>query len=271
MATYVIGDVHGCYNSLMSLLEKVTFGHDDTIWFVGDLVNNGPSSAKVVRWAREHEDQVVCVLGNHDLHLLAVAYQSKKMRQKDTFKDLLEAPDAPQLLEWLRHRPLCHHDADLGTLVHAGLWPAWTLQDALERAQEVERRLRHADRSELTALFGEMYGNEPTQDASSLNSSERLRFTVNVMTRMRALTKNGELEFEYKGTLEEMPDNLHPWFEEATSPCPLFFGHWSAIGYMKQGNIHAMDSGCTWGEQLTAYRIEDRRRFWVPADQDEAS
>jgi bis(5'-nucleosyl)-tetraphosphatase (symmetrical) len=268
MNTYVIGDIHGAYRTLQSLLEELDLSPHDRVWLVGDLVNNGPDSAEVIRWAMRRGERLTCVLGNHDLHMLAVWSGSKERRSKDTFQDVLDAPDADVLCEWMLHRPMLHIDGQ-DVMVHAGLLPEWDLDRARKLATQLEDALRQTD---PTIFFNTMYGNEPAKWSEDLSYTEQLRITVNAMTRMRALTRDRVMEFKYKATLAQMPDTLLPWFEHdhRLGDARLFFGHWSAVGYHRHGNIHALDSGVTWGNQLTAFRLEDGAMFsvdCVPGDQ----
>lgn len=268
MNTYVIGDIHGAYRTLQSLLERIELSHHDRVWLVGDLVNNGPDSAEVIRWAMSMGNRLTCVLGNHDLHMLAVWSGSKERRAKDTFQDVLDAPDADAMCEWMLHRPMLHVDGQ-DAMVHAGLLPSWDLAHAQQLATQLEEALRQ---TAPTIFFNTMYGNEPAKWSEDLNDTEQLRITVNAMTRMRALTRDRAMEFKYKATLAQMPDELAPWFEyhNQLGEVRLFFGHWSAIGYHRHGDIHALDSGVTWGNQLTAFRLDDGELFsvdCVPGDQ----
>lgn len=266
MSTYVIGDVHGCLDTLDRLLEAISFDpDDDRLWFVGDLVNGGPDSAEVVRRVRDFGDDAVCVLGNHDLHLLAVAAVDAPTRERDTFEDLLEAPDSDELLEWLRHRPLVHREGDT-LMVHAGLYPSWTADRAVELAGETERLLR-SDR--YVDFLDRMYGNEPRGWSDDLEGVERHRVIVNGTTRMRCLDEAGRMDFDYKETLDGIPDGLMPWFahpDRQSTDVDVVFGHWSAIGYHAEDRVHALDSGCTWGDTLSALRLDDGELFQVDSE-----
>ncbi len=265
MPTYVIGDIHGRMDVLESLTHSFSFDPTrDHLWFVGDLVNNGERSADVVRWVRDLGDRAVTVLGNHDLHMLAVAYGAAKQRKKDTFDDLLRAHDAHELIEWMRQRPLLHEDGRW-VLVHAGLLPQWSIRTARGAAREVERELRGDD---PRGFFERMYGNTPARWSDDLKHEERLRITVNAMTRMRVCHPDGTLDFDYKSTLDEIPDGLVPWFRAPTPhtrPARVCFGHWSALGLHLEATVRGLDSGCTWGRQLTALRLEDEAIFQVDA------
>jgi bis(5'-nucleosyl)-tetraphosphatase (symmetrical) len=263
MATYAIGDIHGCWETLQDLLERIDYTPDnDRVWLVGDLVNGGPDSLQVLRWARRLGDRGVTVLGNHDLHMLAVAHGAHDLQPDDTFQDLLEADDAGELLDWLRRRPLIHRRDDW-VMVHAGLLPQWTVEDAVDAAREVEARLRGPD---LDGFFDDMYGNEPKIWSDDLEGIDRERLIINAMTRMRCVEPNGALDFDYKETLAGIPNGLHPWFahpKRRSRQARIIFGHWSAIGYLHREGVYAMDSGARWGGKLTALRLDDRRVFQV--------
>lgn len=271
MATYVIGDVHGSYQTLMALLQLVGYRSSaDKVWLVGDLVNNGPASTKIVRWAMQNEDHVTCVLGNHDLHMLAVAAGVRAARPaKDTFLDVIRAPDAEQLIDWMRRRPLLHvQEGPRGpdVMVHAGLLPEWDLPTAQRAALMVTELLGDPER--WRELLASMYGNEPTRWADAHDDVARRRVAVNALTRIRMCRRDGSMELRYKGELVEHPPELIPWFRHPDRKIRdgrLFFGHWSAIGYMHEHNIYALDSGCTWGKKLTAYCLEDDRIAQITA------
>ncbi len=265
MSTYVIGDIHGRFDVLMSLIKAISYDPShDRLWFVGDLVNNGHRNAEVVRWVRDQGERATVVLGNHDLHMLAVASGAAKARKKDTFGDLLGAHDAPELLDWLRARPMLH-EADGWLMVHAGLLPQWSIETARACARDLEDALRGPD---PRGFFERMYGNTPDVWSDGLPDEDRLRLTVNALTRMRVCTPDGTLEFSYKGTLATLPDGLVPWFR-APTPHPrgvrVCFGHWSALGLHLEGAYRGLDSGCTWGRQLTALRLEDEAIVQVSA------
>ncbi|HES76381.1 MAG TPA: symmetrical bis(5'-nucleosyl)-tetraphosphatase [bacterium] len=262
MATYVIGDLQGCLEPLKRLLEQIRFdpGHD-TLWFVGDVVNRGPQSLQTLRFVRDLEHAAITVLGNHDLHLLAVALTGKKSKGKDTLSEILLAPDRDELLDWLRRRPLVHHDANLGALlVHAGIPPEWSIQDSLTRAHEVEDVLSSDAVSELLSI---MYNDQPNQWRHDLSESERMIYSINAFTRMRYFKPDGRMEFKNKGTPNQAPANLIPWFDMPRAPlgARVFFGHWSTLGAIRlpshQVEALAMDSGCLWGGRLTTVRADD--------------
>jgi bis(5'-nucleosyl)-tetraphosphatase (symmetrical) len=261
VATYAIGDVQGCYDELARLLEKIGFDASrDRLWFVGDLVNRGPKSLEVLRFARSLGDAVVAVLGNHDLHLLAVA-EGQKSKHADTFQDVLGAPDRDALLAWLRARPVMHAEGRYA-LVHAGLLPQWTVEKSLALAKEVAAVLSSGDFSEF---FRNMYGGTPERWSDSLAGWERLRVIVNAMTRMRFCTPGGAMDFHVKG--EDAPAGFVPWFETrpASEEAVLVCGHWSALGLKLTPRLAALDSGCVWGGSLSALRLEDRWLVQVPS------
>ena len=262
MATYAIGDVQGDYAALQKLLEEIEFDRaNDTLWFVGDLVNRGPDSLSVLRFVKQLGERAVTVLGNHDLHLLALANSAEQPRQRDTLQSILAAPDRDELIEWLRRRPLAHFEEGF-LLVHAGILPEWDVATALSLASEVEAALRAAD---YKTFLANLYGNQPARWDATLRGFERLRLTINVLTRMRMLTADGALDFEYKGHPDEAPRDLTPWFElpRASGSTAVVFGHWSALGLVLRADSIALDSGCVWGRQLSALRLEDRALFQV--------
>lgn len=256
MAVYAIGDIQGCYDELRGLLDQIEFDpRQDHLWFAGDLVNRGPQSLQTLRFVRALD--ATAVLGNHDLHLLAAACDARQLKRKDTLGAILDAPDAAELLEWLRCRPLLHHDATLGySMIHAGLPPQWDLATALACAAEVEQVLRGSDHA---AFFAEMYGNEPACWSPSLKGTARLRFITNCFTRLRFCYSDGRLALEEKGPPGSQPATLVPWFEapgRRSADMRILFGHWSTLGAYDAPGIHALDTGCLWGGALTAMRID---------------
>ena len=264
MSTYVIGDLQGCLEPLQRLLETCGFSRRaDRLWFVGDMVNRGPDSLGVLRFIRDLGDQAVCVLGNHDLHLLVAAGGHSPLHSGDTFQDVLDAPDREPLLEWLRHRSLFHVE-DGWAMVHAGLMPQWTVPRARELAAEAEALLR-SDRCD--GFLRTMYGNHPDRWDDALCGWDRARVIVNAMTRMRVCSDEGVMEFRHKGDPADIPAGYRPWFEvpgRRSTSHTLLFGHWSALGYRSGPGYVSLDSGCLWGRSLTALRLEDRRVFHVP-------
>lgn len=261
MSRYVIGDIHGRFDALQRLATRIELQPSDEVWLVGDLVNMGPRSADVVRWAAD-QPHLKCVLGNHDLHLLAVTQAGREIRGKDSFQDLLEAPDADDLLHWLRHQNLIWRE-DGFVLVHAGLLPTWTLSLAESLAREVEATLQSDDSARFLDV---MYGNEPRKWSDDLEGDDRLRIAVNAFTRCRVLTHDGALEFDFKGELQDVPDGCQPWWEAFdTQAEKLLFGHWSALGFRELDKGYALDSGAAWERELTAVRLDDGAIFQVPA------
>lgn len=256
MATWVIGDVQGCYDELHVLLARIRYTPDrDRLWFCGDLVNRGPKSLETLRFARTHAD--VCVLGNHDLHLLAAAARPNVRRRKDSLDSVYAAPDRDALLDWLRTRPLLHHDADSGcTLIHAGLPPQWDLEQARACAREVENFLLRDDHAHF---FEHMYGDEPAVWDPGLSGWERLRFITNCFTRLRYCTEDGHLALQEKGPPGSQGRGLRPWFSwpgRKSRALNILFGHWSTLGAYDGDNVHALDTGCLWGGGLTAVRLD---------------
>lgn len=264
MATYVIGDVQGCYDDLCRLLTTINFDpSNDVLWFTGDLVNRGSDSLAVLRMVKNLPN-AICVLGNHDLSLLAMAYTKRKLNNH-TLDAVLAAPDREELLRWLRALPLIHFDHDSGyCLVHAGILPTWNIDEACQYAHEIETILRG---SNFVALLENMYGDYPTRWDSTLKGWERYRFIINVFTRMRFCQKDGSLDLSYKGTLEAAPNQLIPWFNipsEHGTQTKILFGHWAALnGNTNKPNVIALDTGCVWGRALTAIRLEDEQLFVV--------
>jgi bis(5'-nucleosyl)-tetraphosphatase (symmetrical) len=263
VSTFAVGDIQGCYDALRRLLERISFRPAvDRLWLAGDLVNRGPDSLRVLRWARELGDRAVVVLGNHDLHLLAVACGAARVRPDDTLQEILEAPDRDELLGWLRRQRLMHQEDGIA-MVHAGLLPDWPVTRALELAREVERELREAPRR----LFESMYGDEPSRWSDALGRAERHRLVINAMTRMRMLTGSGDLHLGYPGAPSEAPAGLVSWFDapgRASAGTPIVCGHWAALGLVIRRDLLALDTGCVWGRQLTAVRLEDRAVFQTP-------
>jgi bis(5'-nucleosyl)-tetraphosphatase (symmetrical) len=259
MATYAVGDVQGCFDELQALLRKARFDPKrDRLWFVGDLVNRGPKSAEVLRFVRDLGERAITVLGNHDLHLVTQHEGVERRRKDDTFDDVLKAPDAAALVDWLRRRPMMHVEGG-HAMVHAGLLPQWSIRKALGLAREVEEALR--GRSYLEFLRN-MYGSTPDQWADSLTGWDRLRVIVNAMTRMRFCTPHGRMEFRAKGN--EAPPGFRPWFElRPREKAALVAGHWSALGLQVKPRLALLDSGCVWGGSLSAMRLEDRKLFRV--------
>lgn len=254
MATYAIGDVQGCFDELQALLERISFSTADRLWFVGDLVNRGPQSLRVLRFVRSLASRAVTVLGNHDLHLVAQHEGFERARADDTFADVMAAPDRGELVDWLRGRPLMHVEGELA-MVHAGLLPQWRRERAAELAREVEAALVAPNYRDF---FAHLYGSQPDRWRDELAGWDRLRVIVNAMTRMRFCTSDGRMEFRAKG--REAPEGYRPWYETRPREDGLLVcGHWSALGLELTPQVALLDSGCVWGGALTALRLEDRR------------
>jgi bis(5'-nucleosyl)-tetraphosphatase (symmetrical) len=268
MALYAIGDVQGCDTELGALLTALKFSADrDSVWFVGDLVNRGPDSLKVLRRIRALGDAASVILGNHDLHLLAVAYGRSRIRNDDTLDDILAAPDRAVLLEWLQERPLFYEDPKRKLcMVHAGLPPQWDLGQARSCAQELEQALRRNPEK----LFDKMYGDQPDRWDSGLEGDERLRFIANCLTRLRYVDAEGRLALRAKGSpKKEKTKSLVPWFEARDARWKgtrIIFGHWSTLGFFSNADVTSLDTGCVWGDRLTALRLDipDSKPVQVP-------
>ena len=257
MAVYAIGDVQGCHAELARLLDRLGLVRGkDEIWFVGDLVNRGPKSLETLRLIRELGDMAVVTLGNHDLHLLALALAGDVPVSRGDLGSVLKAPDRDELIDWLLHRPLAHYRPDLNTLmVHAGVAPQWDPLQTVRCAREVEQVLR----SDGAAKFlSAMYGSRPSLWDPGLRGLERLRFITNCLTRIRFVYEDGRLEFDQKGKPEAAPKHLLPWFEapeRATDAVRIVFGHWSTLGLLQRPGLLGLDTGCVWGGTLTAARL----------------
>ncbi|MBT3204993.1 MAG: symmetrical bis(5'-nucleosyl)-tetraphosphatase [Gammaproteobacteria bacterium] len=265
MAVYVIGDIQGCYKNLQRLLTSLDFDpENDCLWFAGDLVNRGEDSLKVLRFVKSLGDRAVTVLGNHDLHLLSAYYSGTQLKPDDTLNKVINAPDSKELMHWLRFRPLLHHDIDLNfSLVHAGIYPGWCMSDALSRAREVEAVLQQDGYKKFLL---NMYGNKPDCWSEDLQGIERLRFITNVFTRMRYLKTDLTLDLAAKGAPSKLKNiTVIPWFEFKQSSIKfnrVAFGHWSTLPTGQYGNCFALDSGCVWGAELTALRIDKKTPRW---------
>lgn len=270
MATYAIGDLQGCFHSFQALLKQIQFNPErDRLWFVGDLINRGPGSLDVMRWILAHQSSVVTVLGNHDLHTLVVAEGFVSAHRSDTIQSLLDAPDAPELLGWLRQQPLVHFEHGY-LMVHAGLLPDWSVPQALALGHEVQSALQAPNYRDF---LKHMYGNDPKRWDDKLTGWDRLRVITNAMTRLRICSADGEMEFKFKGELQNIPDGYQPWFElsqRASVNTPIVFGHWSALGLQHKNNIYSLDTGCLWGGYLSAMRLDDKQIFQVPCHLDDA-
>ena len=262
MAIYAIGDLQGCYDPFRRLLDELEFDDSkDTLWLTGDLVNRGPKSLKTLRFVHSLGDSAITVLGNHDLHLLALSMDKvNHSRRFEALDNILDASDSDELIDWLRHRPLAHYDKSLRTLlVHAGTHPRWSAKKTLARAAEVERVLQG---DKCKALLGKMYGNAPTQWSGKLTGYRRLRFIINCLTRMRMLTKKMRLNFAHNGSPWRARKDLVPWYDvedPAWAGTRIVFGHWSSLGLVVLPELISLDTGCVWGRQLTAVRLDKRR------------
>ena len=259
MAVYAIGDIQGCCDEFEQLLDRLQFDPtQDQLWLTGDLVNRGPRSLDTLRLVKSLGKSAITVLGNHDLHLLAVAFDQNARRKKDTFDDILSAPDRDELLDWLRQQPLLHHDAKLNrTLIHAGLPPQWTLTQARACARELERVLQNADHAR--ELFQQMYGDTPDRWDDQLQGFDRLRFITNCLTRLRVCTADGTLRLKEKNVPHQLASGLYPWFrapQRQTANDQIICGHWSALGYHDADQVLALDTGCIWGGTLCGIRID---------------
>jgi bis(5'-nucleosyl)-tetraphosphatase (symmetrical) len=261
MAVYAIGDIQGCYDPFRRLLDEVSFDpSEDTLWLAGDLVNRGPKSLKTLRFVMNLGDSAISVLGNHDLHLLALEAGTVRYDKRfGSLRKLLDAPDSHELCDWLRHRPMAHYDDDLDTLlVHAGTHPCWSVSKTLDLAAEVEDELRLGD---YKTLLGKMYGDSPSNWSEKLRGYKRLRFIINCMTRMRMVTRTNKLNFAHSGPPWRARKNLLPWYateNSATAGTRVVFGHWSQLGLIVMPNLISLDTGCVWGRQLTAVRLDKR-------------
>lgn len=266
MSTYAIGDIQGCFAELQALLEKIQFDKaKDILWFTGDLVNRGIDSLKTLRFIKSLGDRVVCVLGNHDLGMLAIARGAEPFDPAHhTFSDVLQADDKEELLLWLESLPLLYHDDKIGyTLVHAGFHPAWDLEQAKKLAKELETVLRS---SEKYNFYPHLYGNTPDTWNEGLQGYERLRFIVNSFTRLRFCTPGGRLDFKTTD-LNKKPAGFLPWYEipnRKSRNLNILFGHWAALeGKVSVANVFPLDTGCVWGKSLSAFRLEDMQVFSV--------
>ena len=255
-----IGDLQGCADCLRELLDRLPA--DEPLWFAGDLVNRGPASLEALRMVRALGSRATCVLGNHDLHLLAVHAGIRPAHDTDTLDGILTAPDREELIDWVRRLPLAVSDGD-HLIVHAGVFPDWTVDDVLERADEVQQVLAS---ERWIDFLREMYGNQPARWDDSLTGADRLRTIVNALTRMRMLAPDGSQDFGHKGPPETAPAGYRPWFDwpgRRTLGTTMVFGHWSALGYVDRPGLLALDTGCVWGGELTAVRLRDRDRTRV--------
>ena len=263
MARYAVGDIQGCYSELQQLLALIHFDPAaDKLWLVGDLVNRGPDSLGVLRLVKSLGDAAITVLGNHDLHLLAVAEGVAALHPSDTLTAILDAPDCNELMVWLRTQRLLHVEQEF-VLVHAGLSPSWTVPQAQQLAHEIETALRGPHYPEFLT---HMYGNHPDRWSDELSGYARMRVIANALTRMRICTAHGGMEFKFKGEVRDIPPGYLPWFAvpgRASAEATVVCGHWSVLGLKVTPQVIALDTGCLWGGPLTAIRLEDREIFQV--------
>jgi bis(5'-nucleosyl)-tetraphosphatase (symmetrical) len=260
MMDYLVGDLQGCCDPLERLLATLAFSPSrDRLFVLGDLVNRGPGSRAVLERLSGLGDAAQCLLGNHDLHLVAVAYGVRGPGRRDTLAPILDDPRREHWIDWLRHRPMAL-ECDDWLCVHAGVLPAWSREDVLRHAAEIETMLRGPDLAHFLPL---MYGNEPRRWSDALQGAERWRFIVNVFTRLRFCTADGELEFESKDAADSAPPGFAPWFAHEgrrTAGTKLAFGHWSTLGLVDRPDLLGLDTGCVWGGRLTAARVDGGRR-----------
>ena len=267
---YLIGDLQGCCSAFERLLQHIDFSPSrDRLWLLGDLVNRGPESLATLRRLIALGDTARCLLGNHDLHLLAAHHGVRHTHRGDTLNDILGAPDRLALMDWLRHQHMAMFDAGW-LMVHAGVPPQWSRDDTLALAGEVQTLLRGPD---LVDFLHAMYGNEPTRWDPALTGTARLRFTINALTRMRFCSADGEMDFKTKDGTGAAPDGLMPWFDvpgRRTADTPIAFGHWSTLGLLNRPTLLGLDTGCVWGGQLTAARVDGTAREIIQIDCEQA-
>ena len=275
MALYCIGDIQGCDGALGHLLERMAFSPSrDTVYLLGDLVNRGPRSCAVLRRCMAADGALRCLLGNHDLHLLATAHGVRTPSRRDTLASVLQAEDRQALLDWLRQQPLARqhlHGGETLLMVHAGVLPGWSAADTLAFAEEVHAVLRGPD---LPAFLQQMYGNQPDHWDNALTGTDRLRVIVNALTRLRFCSAQGVMDFESAESAASPPPGLLPWFDvpgRRTAGTLLAFGHWSTLGWLNRSDLLGLDTGCVWGGTLSAVRfgatLAERELLQVPCPQ----
>ena len=274
MTTYAIGDLQGCLSPLRHLLDKLAFDPaSDALWFAGDLVNRGPESVEALRFVKSLGDTAICVLGNHDLHFLALYHGCTPdfAGNRHTLEKLLAAPDCAELARWLRHKPLAHYDCiateqsgvQFYLMVHAGLAPQWSLRRTMELAAEVEIALKGPEHMDFLRA---MYGDTPSQWHHTLSGYERLRVITNYLTRLRFCNEQGVMNLQIKEAANKAPEGFKPWFhfEQITPATNILFGHWAALeGVTGRPQVYALDTGCVWGRELSMMRLEDHKLFSV--------
>ncbi len=269
MSTYVIGDIQGCFTPLLKLLEQIQYNpNNDELWFAGDLINRGDESLETLRFIRSLGNKAKVILGNHDLHLIAVSYGFADLKRGDTVHSILNASDRDDLLNWLRSQPLCHYDPSLNVVMtHAGVPPCWTLEDTLRLSKEVETMLQS---DQVEDFLQVMYGNKPSQWSEALTGMDRLRAITNYLTRMRFCRADSKLDLKSKEGPNTARSGYAPWFTFPSQLPPdtrVVFGHWAALeGVTEHSHFHALDTGCVWGGTLTAMRLEDNTRFSTPCN-----
>ncbi|HEC28830.1 MAG TPA: symmetrical bis(5'-nucleosyl)-tetraphosphatase [Gammaproteobacteria bacterium] len=268
MSTYAIGDIQGCLDPLQKLLKKIAYNPaKDHLWFTGDLINRGPDSLETLEFIMGQGNNATVVLGNHDLHFLAIAEGHGKQSTEDNLGKLLGSAELPSYIKWLRHQPLIHCDAELGyCMIHAGLPPQWDLDQAIACAREVETILQGDD---YGSFLANMYGNKPSVWSDELQGIDRLRFITNAFTRLRFCNAQGEMCLAAKGPPGTQPQGFLPWFQvsgRSSRDMNILFGHWSSLGCHHENNTFSLDSGCLWGQQLTTLRLDDMNYFSVECD-----
>lgn len=273
MATYVIGDLQGCYDELQALLKQIDYQpENDHLWFVGDIVNRGPKSLECLRFVKtlQQQGRADMVLGNHDFHLLAAYSGLKRFQSRsDTLDPIFDAKDAPELIDWLRRQPLMvSHPIYNSVMVHAGIPPQWTISQALQLAKEVEAHLQDSDWQ--TFITEHLFGSEPDEWEDTLTGWNRIRYIVNAFARMRYCNANGKLELKIKSSPGKQATEYDPWFvfpDRKNKTHEIFFGHWSTLGEIDAYHVHSTDTGCLWGGKLTAYCLESKRRHTLECEQ----
>jgi bis(5'-nucleosyl)-tetraphosphatase (symmetrical) len=268
MANYLIGDLQGCDSALGRLLAKIDFSPSrDVLFVLGDLVNRGPASLAVLERLMRFGEAARCLLGNHDLNLLAIAHGVRRPHRKDTLNEILQSPELPALMHWLKrqsmamlHKPLKNTPSSTILMVHAGVLPAWNATETIAYTNEVETILRTASQAELADFLRDMYGDEPTSWSADLTGTARYRVIINTLTRLRFCTADGHMEFATKDSANAAPAGYMPWFDvpnRATKDLTVAFGHWSTLGWLNRPDVLALDGGCVWGGCLNALRLDE--------------